>query len=126
MLDEGENLNLEGSIFERRKFVRIDATFVVSYSDITAQEQRVDVSQTKNISVGGIWFTADKKFPVETVLILRLRLPESPDYINVKVQVVDSKQRVKGMIYDTRVKFIGIREKDKDAISKIIEWRLQK
>ena len=125
MSDRPENLNPERTIFERRRFVRVDGTFVVSYSDITAQQQKTDISQTKNISVGGILFTTDREFPVETVLRVRLRLPETPDYINVKVKVVDSKQRVKGMMYDTRVKFISIKLEDRDAVRKIVEYRLR-
>lgn len=126
MPDRPESLDRRRSIFERRKFTRVDGTFVVSYTDITTQEQKTDVTQTKNISVGGILFTADREFSADTVLRLRLRIPDALDYINVKVKVVESIQKVKGMMYDTRVKFIGITEEDRDSIRKMVEYRLRK
>jgi len=126
MSDRPEGLDRRRSIFERRKFTRVDGTFVVSYTDVTTQEQKTDVTQTKNISVGGVLFVAGKGFPAGTVLRLKLRVPDAPDYINVKVKVVESIQRVKGMMYDTRVKFIGMKEEDRDAIRKAVEYHLKK
>ena len=126
MPDRSGSLDRGRGIFERRKFIRVGGTFVVSYTDITTQEQKTDVTQTKNISVGGILFTAGREFSADTVLRLKLRLPDVPDYINVKVKVMGSKQRIKGLMYDTRVKFIGIREEDRDAIRRIVEHHLKK
>ena len=116
---EGFNSNI---IFERRKFVRIDKTYIVSYRDLSAKELKSDVTQTKNISVGGLLLTTDKQLSPETVLIVKLRLPGASDYINIKVKVVESKQRANTVFYETRVKFIGIREEDRDAIRKIVEF----
>jgi len=118
--------NQDEILFERRKFARIDGTFVVSYTDITTQERKSDISQTKNISLGGILFTTDKVFSSGAILKLRLRLPDAPDYINIKVRVVESRQRVKGLLCETRAKFISIREEDKAYISKVVESSLKK
>ncbi len=126
MPDNPEKNNLAEYIFERRRFIRIHANFVVSYFDVTAYEAKSDITQTRNISAGGILFTTDKKFPSGTVLKLKLRLPGAPDYIDLKVRVVDSKQRVKGMLYDTRVKFIRIKEEDRAFIRNTVRHSLQK
>src|SRR3989338_1123238 len=113
-------------IFERRKFVRIDESFVVYYTTVAPDEPKSDVSQTKNISIGGILFITDRKFFQGTVLKLRIKLPDVPDYVNVRVKVVDSKERLKNIIYETRAQFIGISEEDKDSINKMVEYHLKK
>lgn len=113
-------------IFERRKFVRIDESFVVYYTTVAPDEPKSDVSQTKNISIGGILFITDRKFSQGSVLKLRIKLPDAPDYVNVRVKVVDSKERVKNIIYETRAQFIGISDADKDSINKMVEYHLKK
>jgi c-di-GMP-binding flagellar brake protein YcgR len=123
MPDEIESSN-SNIIFERRRFVRVGGTFVVSYCDVSGAESRSDITQTKNISAGGIMFTTDREFPAGTILRVRLRLPDALDYINVKIQVVGSNKKGKGFLYDTRGKFIGIKEEDREAIKKIVEHNL--
>lgn len=122
--DKGRELKPD-IIFERRRFVRIKGNFVVSYKDITTKEAKTDVSQTKNISVGGLLFTSQEKFAPGAILSLKLRLPDNPDYINVKVEVVASKQLVKDVLYDTRAKFVKIGDVQKDYIRKIIDYNLK-
>ncbi|MEE8317401.1 MAG: PilZ domain-containing protein [Candidatus Omnitrophota bacterium] len=126
MPNKPESENQDEVLFERRRFTRIDGTFVVSYTDITTQERKSDISQTKDISLGGILFTTDKVFPSGTILKLKIRLPDAPDYINMKVRVVESRQRVKGLFCETRAKFISIKEENKAYISKVIEVSLKK
>jgi len=115
---EGLNSNI---IFERRKFVRIDKTYIISYRDASSKELKSDVTQTKNISAGGLLFTTDKQISPKTILMVKLRLPGASDYIDTKVKVVDSKQKVNTVFYETRAKFVEIREEYRDAIKKIIE-----
>ena len=125
MPDEPKRPSKEPIVFERRKFTRIDASYMVSYTDVTHGEPRSDLSQTKNISMGGILFITDREYSPGTVLRVRLRIPDAPDYINAKVQVVISRQKIKGMMYDTSVKFIAVREEDREVIRKLIESRLK-
>jgi len=110
-------------IFERRRFVRVEGSFVVSYKDITTSEGKSDITQTKNISLGGILFTTDREFPPGTLLRLNMRLPYVSTYINVKAQVVDCTK--KGILYNTRAKFVGLKDEDKEAINRIIEYNLR-
>jgi len=108
-------------MFERRRFVRIPGSFVVFYRDITNEVSKADVTQTKNISLGGLLFSTDRQFEAGRILELKIKLPTSPDYIVVNVRVVDSKQIVKNLLSDTRVKFISLKEEDRDAIRKLVE-----
>ncbi|MBU3911063.1 MAG: PilZ domain-containing protein [Candidatus Omnitrophica bacterium] len=120
-----DSTNNSNIIFERRRFVRIAANFMVSYSDITTAEAKNDLTQTKNISMGGILFTTDRKFQPDTILKVKIRLPDSSDYLHAKVKVIDSRQRIRGVLYDTSVQFIGIKDEDKDAIKRVVEYNTQ-
>jgi len=114
-----------GARFERRQFPRIDGTFVVSYGEALDDRQKIDITQTRNISEGGLLFTTDRKFQSGIVLKLKLRLPGYPDYITLKVEVVESKEIAgKGFLYDTRVKFISIKDEIKDVIRKIVDTKM--
>ena len=125
-MPEGPEAANNNIIFERRKFVRIDGNFVISYSDISTAEAKSDLTQTKNISLGGILFTTGEKFKPGTILKVKIRLPDSPEYLNAKVKVIDSKQRIRGIMYDTRVRFIGIKDEDRAAIRRMVEYNTQR
>jgi c-di-GMP-binding flagellar brake protein YcgR len=125
MPDEPKRME-PGAIFERRRFVRVEGTFVVSYTDIGTAQPKSDITQTKNISLGGMLFTTDKRFAPGTMLRVRLRLPDSTDYISIKAEVIESKEIAKDVMYNTRARFVGVREDDKDFIRKIVEYNLKK
>lgn len=126
MPDQPERLNPDNIIFERRKYVRINKTFVISYTDMSDAQAKSDVSQTKNISIGGVLFTTDRDFPPDTILKVKLKLPDLSNYVEVKVKVIDSLQRIKDISYETRVKFIDLKEEEKNAIRQIVDHHLKK
>jgi len=106
---------------ERRRFKRINKSFIVSYAPITTEITKYDVSQTKDLSEGGLLFVSDRKFGKDVVLKMKLRFPEFPDYVIVLAQVVDSVERAKGIIYETRAKFIDVEPKVVDVIKRLVE-----
>ncbi|MBU4457876.1 MAG: PilZ domain-containing protein [Candidatus Omnitrophica bacterium] len=126
MTQDEEGLKPQGYLFERRKFARVDGTFVVSYIDISTAQAKTDVSQTRDISAGGILFTTDRPFAPDTVLKLKLRIPDKPDYINVKLRVAESKKRGSSSLYNTRGKFITLRDEDQEAIRRLVENSLRR
>ncbi|MBU1006870.1 MAG: PilZ domain-containing protein [Candidatus Omnitrophica bacterium] len=127
MPDHNEDLDSR-PVFERRRFVRVGRTFVVSYREASAKDLKTDITQTMNISAGGLMFTTDRQFSSGSTLILKLRVPGTQNYIDIKVKVVDSKKRssFKSGICETRVQFTGISEKDKDLIGKAIETHFKR
>ena len=106
--------------FERRRFKRIGGTYVVSYAPIKGEEIKFDISQTRNLSEGGLLFIADRKFEKETILKIKLRLPEFSDYVIVKAKVVGSGQIAKGLMHEIRVQFVEMDQKVKDAIKRLV------
>jgi len=92
---------------EKRKFPRVIANFVVSYR-LKDRSDNYDLSQTKNISQGGLLLTTNKKFDKGTQLAMTIRFPFIDQRIEVTGQVTDSKEIVKGLIYETRIKFCDL------------------
>ncbi len=110
---------------EKRRFVRVSGAFVVSYTEEYGPKA-ADISQTKNISIGGLLFTTHRGFLPDAILSLKIRIPETLEYINLKAKVIESVQIIKDLMYDTRVAFIQVGDEDKVAISKTVEYLLKK
>lgn len=125
MANNSRELNKQEPRFERRRYQRIAANFVVSYIEVPGPS-KADISQTKNISEGGVLFTADRKFQKGAILNLKLRLPDAFDIISLNVEVMDSKEIGKGFLYDTRAKFVNLKDEIRTAIKRVVEYGLQK
>jgi len=89
---------------ERRRYKRIKANFVVSYRPVKLSES-ANISQTKNISQGGMLLTTNKAFAKDTLLKMSIQIP----IINYKVELVgrvmESREVTKSLIYETRIVF---------------------
>ena len=110
---------------ERRKYPRIGGRFLVSYR-IAEKEDLIDISQTKNVSLGGMLLTTDRAFKPGTNLIIELRLPIDPKPIQIVARVTESKELMRGLIYDTHLEFMSIDENHKNLVAKTIEHILKK
>jgi hypothetical protein len=92
---------------EKRKFTRASANFVVSYR-LKEQADNYDLSQTKNVSQGGMLLTTNRKFEKGTQLAMTIRFPFVNQRMEVTGAVIDSKEIVRGLIYETRITFIDL------------------
>lgn len=110
---------------ERRKHPRISGSFIVSYR-IPEEADKVDISQIKNLSLGGMLFTTNRQFPPNTKLALEIRLPFDPHPIMLIAKVIESRKIVKDLIYDTRLEFLDVDEIHKKVISQTVEYYLKK
>ncbi|MBU1122562.1 MAG: PilZ domain-containing protein [Candidatus Omnitrophota bacterium] len=92
---------------DKRKYLRIDATYVVSYCAKKVSPY-YNISQTRNISQGGAVFTTNKVFSKGMILTMTMKFPFLiGKKIEVQAQVMDSK-KLGGDIYNTRVKFLDL------------------
>lgn len=103
---------------ERRRHTRISANFVISYR-VKEVHEHYDLSQTKNVSQGGILLTTNKKFGSDVQLAITIRFPFIPKRIEVTGQVIDSKEVVRDLIYETRIKFLDL---DREFFEKLGEY----
>jgi len=110
---------------ERRKHPRAYGRFIVSYR-ILDEINNVDITQTKNLSLGGMLLTTNRAFDAGTNLAIEIRLPFDPNPIMLIGRVVDSKEIMKGMIYDTRMEFLAVDEKHKKVIGETVDYYLKK
>jgi len=110
---------------ERRRFPRISGRFIVSYR-ILEEVDNTDISQTKNLSLGGMLLTTNKKFEPGTNIALEIRLPFDPNPIMLISKVLESKEISKNLIYDTRLMFLAVDERHKKVIGETVDYYLKK
>ena len=99
----------------RREHERLDVNFVVSYR-IKETPNGFDLSQTKNVSQGGMLLTTNRVFDEGTLLSMTIRFPLIPQKIEVTGVVVGSKEVVRDLLYETRIKFLDL---DQDFFMKL-------
>jgi hypothetical protein len=106
---------------ERRKNPRIRGRFIVSYR-ILEEANNLDISQTKNISLGGMLLTTNLKFEPGTSLAVEIRLPFEKNPIMLIGKVVESQEITKDLIYDTRIEFLAVDENHRAIINKTVDY----
>ena len=121
MDDKREEYQHSNMKSERRIFKRISGSYVISYAHLEGNELKFDLSQTKNLSEGGLLFIADRAFKEGAILKIKLRLPEFPDYVMAKLQIIASQKLLIGNMYGVRGKFVEMEQKVKDSIKRLAE-----
>jgi hypothetical protein len=110
---------------ERRQSQRVSGRFVVSYR-VIKKEDDIDITQTKNISLGGMMLTTNLDFAPGTKLALEIRLPFDPNPIRLIANVLESREITKNLIYDTRLMFLAIDDKHKKIINDTVDYYSKK
>ena len=109
---------------ERRKYPRIEGRFIVSYR-VLEEYDVVDVSQTKNLSLGGILLTTNRLFNTGINLAMQIRLP----FVNLPImaigRVIESREIIHNVLYDTRIQFISVDQRHNHCLSKTVEFYLK-
>jgi len=109
---------------EKRKAPRADGRFIVSYR-VMENSGIYDITQTKNLSLGGMLLTTNCSFNPGTNLALEIRLPFDPNSIMLIGKVLESKEINKGLIYDTRLVFLAIDERHRKVIGETISYYIK-
>ena len=110
---------------EKRKYPRVSGRFIVSYR-VIEHAGDIDLTQTKNISLGGMLLTTNCQFPTGTNLALEIRLPFDPSPMMIIAKVLESKEITKNIIYDTRLEFLAVDEKHRKVIGETVNYYLKK
>lgn len=110
---------------ERRRHPRVSGRFIVSYR-IFEENDKADITQTKNISMGGMLLTTNRQFEPGTSLALEIRLPFDPNPIMLIAKVLDSREITKNLIYDTRLMFLAVDERHRKVINETVDYYLKK
>ncbi|MBU2541389.1 MAG: PilZ domain-containing protein [Candidatus Omnitrophica bacterium] len=109
---------------ERRKFIRLDTRVRVEYDIIESRGDRTG-SFTKNLSQGGICLFLDSLIQKDTLLKLKLFLPEQSEPIETTGKIVwidmfkvggkDAQEE-----YEAGIEFRDIAKEDQEKISKYV------
>lgn len=110
---------------ERRSHERIKRQFVVTYK-VKNKEGKREVSQIKDISEGGMFFTTSEDFLPGTILEVELKTPISIMGISLCAKIIESKLVVDGLIYNTRVSFIELDESSKVLLKETVDFFVRK
>jgi hypothetical protein len=109
---------------ERRKHPRLNATFVISYR-IKQHHGPYDLSQSKNVSKSGILLTTNRFFESGTHLAMTIRFPFVSQRIEVTGEVIDCREVVKNLIYETRITFQDLDMKFMEELGEFVQKRLK-
>ncbi len=110
---------------ERRKHFRVSGRFIVSYR-VLEEIDSIDISQTKNLSLGGMLLTTNRQFEPGTKLALEIRLPFDPNPIMLIGRVVESTEITRNLIYDTRLSFLAVDERHRKVLSQTVDYYLKR
>ncbi|MCF7872797.1 MAG: PilZ domain-containing protein [Candidatus Omnitrophica bacterium] len=110
---------------ERRKHPRLNANFIVSYRIIEPPSD-FDLSQTKDVSQGGLFLTTNRSFDPGTLLAMTIRFPFVSEKLKLTGQVVSSYEKVKGLLYETHIRFENSDEEFLKNIGNFIKKELNK
>ncbi len=95
------------SALDRRRHVRRKISLMVRYHprEVTTG---YDITQTRDLSQGGMLVTTAMAFAKGARLTVRLTLPAPRPRVPATVEAVDSREVVENLIYETRVRFIDL------------------
>ncbi len=107
---------------ERRHSQRIHKNFILSYFNKANPNQRYELTQMKNIGMGGMCFIASQKFEPRTKIGIELTTPYLAEITYLDGIVLESNEKVKDMIYETRLKFECLDSQAEFLLGRLIEF----
>ena len=111
---------------EKRQSVRIEKPLTVRYSPEIDSKDNWNVSFIKNVSETGISFDTNKQFQAGENILLMFKIPLDPyNWLETKGSVVESRPST-GKSFLTRLKFISIKEAQRNLIRDYVTWFLSK
>jgi hypothetical protein len=112
------------SFQDRRKYVRVYRNFIISYK-LKDDSQIHEMSQVNNISKGGINFTSTVVLNAGAEVVIELKTPFLSDNIHLIGTVLESKEKIRGLIYAVRLEFKNPSEPALEILTKIEQYASQ-
>lgn len=107
---------------ERRRSKRIRKHFILSYFEKEFPDRRYELTQLKNIGHGGMCFITSQRFNLGTKLGIELKTPYLTETTYLEGVVLESHEKVRNMIYETRLKFEFLDSQGEFWVDKLIEF----
>jgi len=106
---------------EKRKYRRITKHFVLTYFDVSDPKLRHEASQLKNISLGGMCLITAMPYAPGTKLGIELKTPYLTELTHLEGNVLESREKIKDIIYETRIQFSPLSRQADYVLTKIIQ-----
>ncbi|VAW13039.1 hypothetical protein MNBD_BACTEROID05-679 [hydrothermal vent metagenome] len=107
---------------ERRVYKRIDKNFILTYYDKADPSRKYELTQLKNISMGGMCFITTQAYVPSSKMGIELKTPYLADTTHLEGNVLASHEKVKNIIYETRIKFDLLSSESEFLLAKLIEF----
>jgi len=105
---------------ERRRYIRIEKHFIITYRDNDDPSVMIEVSQLKNISMGGMCCVTARRYAPSTRMNIELKTPYVSKPVPLTGTVLDSTEKVPGIIYETRLVFDRLDNQAEFVLNKIV------
>jgi hypothetical protein len=106
---------------ERRQYTRINKNFLLNYYEINNPVKQYAASQLKNISVGGICLISPQSFSPGTMLGFKIKTPFLIEMASLEGEVLQTHERIKGIIYEVRIKFRKMSPEASKALASLVD-----
>lgn len=106
---------------ERRQSTRIAKSFILTYYAANNPDEKLETSQLRNISSGGVCFISSCAFETGTKLSIELQTPYLSDTTYLEGIVLQSHVKAKNLIYETRLEFDNLDTKSQVVLNKLME-----
>lgn len=105
---------------ERRRFKRIKKNFILTYFISDRPHERHEITQLKDISLGGMCFITSKKLAPGCQVSVELRTPYLTEFTHIVGTVLESHEKATNLIYNTRIQFDVLNPEGEVLISKLM------
>ena len=112
----------EASQNERRRSDRIKKNFILTYYNKADPSHKYEITQLKNIGMGGMCFITSKPYAPGTILGIDLKTPYLSDTTHLEGRVLESHEKVKNIIYETRVQFLELDREAEFILARLIDF----
>ena len=107
---------------ERRHSDRIKKNFILTYYAKSDPEHKYEITQLKNISLGGMCFITTKPYATGVQLSVELKTPYLSDTTHLDGRVLESHEKVSNMIYETRFQFGKLEPQAEFILARLIDF----
>ncbi|MBF0384657.1 MAG: PilZ domain-containing protein [Candidatus Omnitrophica bacterium] len=121
-MDKPDNRN--GRQTERRGYSRIKKNYILTYFKKDDPNDIYEITQLKNISLGGMCFVTTKKIAPGTFVGINLQTPYISEVTNVNGKILESHEKAKNIVYETRLQFEELKPEAEFVLKTLINYFL--
>ena len=111
---------------ERRQHARIRKHYIIRVYQKEKPSLKCEACQIENISKGGLCFSSTIPFVIGVHLAIELRTPYVAEKVYIEGRILESKEKIKGVIYQNRIKFNDLSSHAAEVLDKVEKYNLSK